>query len=663
MACLLTLGTFAWGQSTIFNSSSKPSLVDSSDGNPVELGVKFRSDVSGYITGLRFYKASTNTGTHVGNIWSTSGALLGSATFTNETASGWQQVTFSTPIAVSANTTYIASYFAPVGHYSANNNYFASTGADNAPLHAPADGTYGGNGVYSYSSKSSFPSNSYQASNYWVDVVFQTSINSGSGTGSSGSGTGSSGSGTGSSGTQSTIFTSSSTPTASDSNDGAPVELGLKFKSDSAGSITGVRFYKAAKNTGTHVAHLWSTSGTLLGSGTFTNETSSGWQQVNFSTPISISANTVYIVSYFAPNGHYSDDTGYFSKAVDRAPLHAVQDGTSGPNGVYYYSSNASSGGFPTNGYQASNYWVDVVFQSSQGSTGSPQLSTSASSLSFGSVTVSSSGTQSLSLTSSGTAAVTVNSASVSGAGFSLVAGTFPATLSPGQSMTLQVQYSPTSASSASGALTISSNSSTGATTTVSLSGTGVAGSSQLSLSTSTLNFGSIPVNSTASQTLTLTSSGTSAVTVSSASVQGTGFSLSGGVLPVTLNPKQSTTLQVQFSPKTAGSATGTLAISSNSAGGGTSSVSLAGTGATASHEVDLTWVAPTSSPSTVVGYNVYRSIGSGAAQLINSAVVTQTSFADKTVSSGTAYNYSVKSVDQNNVESAPSNVISLNIP
>jgi hypothetical protein len=401
----------------------------------------------------------------------------------------------------------------------------------------------------------------------------------------------------------------------------------------------------------------------LLGSATFTNETSSGWQQVNFSTPISISANTVYIVSYFAPKGHYSDNTGYFSKSgVDRAPLHALQDGTSGPNGVYYYSSNPNSGGFPSNGYQATNYWVDVVFQSSQGSTGSAQLSTSASSLNFGSVTVSSSATQSLSLTSSGTAPATVNSASVSGTGFSLVAGTFPATLSPGQSMTLQVQFSPTSASSTSGALMISSNSSTGATTTVSLSGTGVAGSPQLSLSTTTLNLGSVAVNSTAAQSLTLTSSGTSAVTVSSASVQGAGFSLSGGILPVTLNPTQSTTLQVQFAPTTVGSATGTLAISSNSTGG-TSSVSLAGTGTAVSHEVDLTWNAPTNSSTTVVGYNVYRSVGSGAPQLMNSTVNAQTSFADTTVSSGTTYNYSVTSVGQNNVESVPSNTISLSVP
>jgi hypothetical protein len=159
-----------------------------------------------------------------------------------------------------------------------------------------------------------------------------------------------------------------------------------------------------------------------------------------------------------------------------------------------------------------------------------------------------------------------------------------------------------------------------------------------------------------------LTSSGTSAVTVSSASVQGAGFSLSGGILPVTLNPTQSTTLQVQFAPTTAGSATGTLAISSNSTGG-TSSVSLAGTGTAVSHEVDLTWNAPTNSSTTVVGYNVYRSVGSGASQLMNSTVDTQTSFADTTVSSGTTYNYSVTSVGQNNVESVPSTAISVSVP
>ena len=67
--------------------------------NAVNLGVKFQSDVAGYITGIRFYKGPSNTGTHVGHLWTASGALLATATFTNETASGWQQVNFANPVA------------------------------------------------------------------------------------------------------------------------------------------------------------------------------------------------------------------------------------------------------------------------------------------------------------------------------------------------------------------------------------------------------------------------------------------------------------------------------------------------------------------------------------------------------------------------------------
>ena len=115
----------------------------------VELGVKFRSDVSGTINGIRFYKASTNTGTHVGNFWSSAGTLLATATFTNETASGWQQVSFATPVAIKANTVYVVSYHAPVGRYAINEGYFA-TAYTKDPLRALSNTEAGGNGVYRY---------------------------------------------------------------------------------------------------------------------------------------------------------------------------------------------------------------------------------------------------------------------------------------------------------------------------------------------------------------------------------------------------------------------------------------------------------------------------------------------------------------------------------
>ena len=80
---------------------------------------------------------------------------------------------FATPVAIAANTVYVASYHTTTGHYSINSNYFASTGADNAPLHALANGVSGGNGVYQYGASNLFPNQTWNASNYWVDVVFQ----------------------------------------------------------------------------------------------------------------------------------------------------------------------------------------------------------------------------------------------------------------------------------------------------------------------------------------------------------------------------------------------------------------------------------------------------------------------------------------------------------
>jgi uncharacterized protein (TIGR03437 family) len=141
--------------------------------NPITLGVKFRSDVSGSVTGVRFYKGSGNNGTHIGMLYSSTGALLAQATFTGETASGWQQVNFSSPVAISANTTYVAAFFSNSGH-AGDGGYFTSKGLDNAPLHALKSGVDGPNGLYMYGSAPLFPSQSWADSNYWVDIVFST---------------------------------------------------------------------------------------------------------------------------------------------------------------------------------------------------------------------------------------------------------------------------------------------------------------------------------------------------------------------------------------------------------------------------------------------------------------------------------------------------------
>ena len=133
--------------------------------------MKFRSDQDGYIQAIRFYKATRNTGTHVVNLWTSSGTLLATATATGETSSGWQTVTLTTPVAITAGTTYVVSYHTNVGHYGADLNYFTQE-ITNGPLHAPTSSSSGGNGVYAYGAASAFPNNTFSAANYWVDVVF-----------------------------------------------------------------------------------------------------------------------------------------------------------------------------------------------------------------------------------------------------------------------------------------------------------------------------------------------------------------------------------------------------------------------------------------------------------------------------------------------------------
>jgi hypothetical protein len=321
---------------TLFESDAAPVDSSANDSSAVTLGVQFTPSANGWISGLRFYKGAGNTGTHTGNLWTSGGTLLAQATFTGESGSGWQTVLFMDPVAVTAGTTYVASYYAPNGHYANDGNYFSSA-VTNGPLTAPASSAGTANGLYKYGSDQ-FPTQTYQAANYWVDPIFSA--------------------------TQPpvhcpcSIWAGSAQPAIPSENDHGSIELGVVFQPAVNGTITGIMFYKGTGNTGTHVGSLWTASGTLLGSVTFTGESASGWQEADFATPINVTAGTSYVASYLAPNGGYAETDGAFTSAVTNGPLTAVQYGTSGGNGVYLYTSSVT---FPTSAYN-SNYWVDVVF-------------------------------------------------------------------------------------------------------------------------------------------------------------------------------------------------------------------------------------------------------------------------------------------------------------
>jgi hypothetical protein len=425
----LTVNAVAAGES-LFGATATPANVTVADASSVELGVKFTADANGQITGIRFYKGPSNTGTHVADLWTSTGTLLASATFTAESASGWQQVNFATPVSITAGQTYIASYHTNVGEYSATSNYFTAN-----VVSGDLTATASGNGVYAYGSGSLFPTNSFNNTNYWVDVVYTRSTgpqppvahndsgfatttntaltinasqllandtdpnnlalsitgvsNPANGTVSynastqvatftptsnytgpasftysiadANGGVASASVGlTVSDPSTASLFSATSTPSIATVNDPQAVELGVKFQSSTAGQITGLRFYKGPQNTGTHVADLWSSTGTLLAAATFTNETASGWQQVNFSTPVSITAGTTYIASYHTNVGEYSADPNLFANAVSNGPLSAPSSANSGGNGVYAYGSGSL---FPTSTYNSTSYGVDVLFK------------------------------------------------------------------------------------------------------------------------------------------------------------------------------------------------------------------------------------------------------------------------------------------------------------
>ena len=162
-----TAGTVSlWADSTV------PRVKADSDSVEVELGVRFQPRIGGDLKGVRFYKGNTNTGTHTGTLWSATGTKLATATFADETASGWQTVIFAVPIRLTADTSYVASYHTVKGHYSNDVNYFATTGRTNGPLYAFRDGEGGHNGLFHYGSTSGLPNETWKATNYYVDVVF-----------------------------------------------------------------------------------------------------------------------------------------------------------------------------------------------------------------------------------------------------------------------------------------------------------------------------------------------------------------------------------------------------------------------------------------------------------------------------------------------------------
>jgi hypothetical protein len=294
-------------------------------------------------------------------------------------------------------------------------------------------------------------------------------------------------------------------------------------------------------------------------------------------------------------------------------------------------------------------------------STGSATISLTPPSINFPSVVVGNTDTQTIIVTNTGTDTLTVTQATLTGVQFSVSGVSLPLSLSPGHQDTVTVSYSPTSAGSASGTISITSSASS-TPATIALSGTGVAATHLLAASPTSLSFGNVSDGSSSTLSVTLTNNGNSNATIASVAPTGAGFSTNGLSAGTTLTPNQSVTLNVVFAPTGAGSVSGSVSVASN-ATNSPSTITASGTGvAVTAHTVALSWTASTS---TVSGYNVYRGTTPNGPYptKLNSSLVTVVDYTDSTAANGATYYYVVTSVDSSNVESVDSNQASVTIP
>lgn len=204
-------------------------------------------------------------------------------------------------------------------------------------------------------------------------------------------------------------------------------------------------------------------------------------------------------------------------------------------------------------------------------------LAVAPTSLGFGNVQVGTSQSQPATITNSGGTTVTITQATAAGAGFSIIGLTLPLVLAPGQNSAFSVRFAPQTSRSVNGSVAFTGS---GASATLPLSGAGQAATT-LGANPASVSFGSVQVGTNQPQTITLNNGSSSAITITQASASGTGFSVSGLSLPVTLNGGQSASFTTIFAPTVAGSATGSIAITST-ASNSSFSIPLSGTGVTA---------------------------------------------------------------------------------
>jgi hypothetical protein len=286
----------------------------------------------------------------------------------------------------------------------------------------------------------------------------------------------------------------------------------------------------------------------------------------------------------------------------------------------------------------------------------------------FKAVIVGQKNSQTVKITNSSSNSVNLKSLHVSGSGFSLSSANAPLLLAPGKHIDLSVVFAPPSAANVSGSLVISAPE-LKAPVTVPLSGAGEKATPALTISPTSVNFGTRAVKTSTAQSVALTNTGNLSLSISSINVASSAFSVSGVSKGVSLSPNQRIEFQVWFRPGVAGTASTTIAFDSSvglpplklAVSGSASNSTGSSPSAAAPHSVTLGWYAPSNS---AAGYHVYRSeVAGGPFNRINTGQLQSTSYKDTAVVGGGQYFYVVTAVGESGSESAYSNEVAVVIP
>lgn len=297
-----------------------------------ELGTRFSTKKSGWITKVRMYTYVNESGDHTVRIWDYDKNEVVAGPYNWNVAKGtqgWQEFELPEAVHVDAGKAYV------VAISNGETRYYARGKSSDNDFSTPiVNGdliTYSDSGLFS-TSLGTMPNKVNKTVNYFRDVVFVP---------------------------EQTIFTSQ-LPTDFDLELKNTYNLGTRFKTTMPGKITKARIYTHEKESGVHIVRLWDWNSKTVLAGPYNWDVqagTTGWQEFELPEPLTVEAGKDYMIS--VTNGTKS----YYARGKSGASSFAspiINGDLVTYVGSGYYSTNVNA--MPETANRNYNYFRDVVF-------------------------------------------------------------------------------------------------------------------------------------------------------------------------------------------------------------------------------------------------------------------------------------------------------------